>query len=313
MVAEATRPGWENAPVIEVFGEVVAPVFVVALVGVVVGARYDLDSRPLVVLTFRVLMPALVYQALVDLTVDRGLVVRLGTGALVVHLSTLGLALLWGRARSLDRRSSAAVGLASMMANSGNLGLPVALLAFGDRGLELAVVNMVVGATLYATVGTVVASRTGGSIGASLRAPLRTPILWALVAALVVNWRGWVPPVVVATPVRSISTAAIPVALMVLGLQLRAVRLGEGWSEVTAVAVIRLVGGPLVAWGAAWALGLGSMASDVLIVVSAMPTAVSATIWAAEYDDRPELVSAAVLGTSVASLISLTVLLAFLT
>jgi len=312
-VAEASRPGWENAPVLDVFGQVVAPVFVVALVGLLVGARYDLDVRPLVVLTFRVLMPALVYQALVDLSLDRGLVLRVGAVALIVHLTTLALALGWGRVRRLDRRSAAAVGLASMMANSGNLGLPVALLAFGDRGLELAVVNMVVGATLYATVGTVVASGSAGSVGASLRAPLRTPMLWALLAALIVNWRGWVLPVVVATPVRSISTAAIPVALMVLGLQLRGVRLGEGWSEVTAAGVIRLLLGPLIAWGAAGLLGLGPMASDVLIVVSAMPTAVSATIWAAEFDDRPELVSTAVLGTSVASLLSLTALLAVLT
>jgi hypothetical protein len=109
------------------------------------------------------------------------------------------------------------------------------------------------------------------------------------------------------------SRAAIPTMLVVLGMQLATLRFE--WSQIRLISLssaLRLLVAPLVAAGMATLLGLTGLARQVAIIQSSVPTAVSASIIASQYDTEPDLVSGAVMLSSLASLVTLTVLLAML-
>ena len=65
-----------------------------------------------------------------------------------------------------------------------------------------------------------------------------------------------------------------------------------------------------LAYGIGLALGLAGMPLAVGVVQAAMPTAVNMIIIALEFDAWPEFVSNGVVATTLASLVSLAVLLA---
>jgi predicted permease len=169
--------------------------------------------------------------------------------------------------------------------------------------------NSVAGAIMANTAGIAIASMAGGSRRQAMLAPLRYPALYAAVAGVAVNVSGIDLPITIEAPARSLAGAAVPTMLIVLGLQLR---LAAGLDYLTDLAAVNL-GRLLIAPGAAWltasALGLDGATRGTLVVLAAMPTAVIATILATEFKARPEFVTRVVVTTTLASMLTLTILI----
>jgi malate permease and related proteins len=288
--------------VFRVLLDVVAPVLLVALIGGVVGRRVGMATETMSKATFYLFSPALVFSSLSTVQTAGGEVVRLVAIAVGVFVVNAVLATAWGRFRHHDRPTRATSLLSNSVVNHGNMGLPMARLAFGEAGLQLAVVIFVTGVVLWATVGIMLANSVAGkgTWRTSLRAPLRYPSIYAAAAGMVVN----------VTNVK-LGQASIPCMLVVLGLQFKRPDMRQ-LLEPGAVAVNRLVLGPLAAWGLAGVLGLHGMAANIAILLCAMPTAVMTTILARELDGKPELAVNTVLVTTLASIASLTVLVTLL-
>jgi predicted permease len=299
--------------VIGVFLDVLLPVLLVAWLGSAVATRVGLPLAPLASLTFNVFSPALVFESLRDIrasgsTVGRVVVVVAFGFALAAALSTA-----WSKLNGEDRETTAAAALCGAVANMGNMGLPIATLAFGARGLDVAVVAFVTASVLTYSGGIVLASLASGTARAALSAPLRVPALWASAAALAVRYGDLPVPGVIEVSAGSLAGAAIPTMLIVLGLQVRGhVPTVDDLRPLLGAAAIRLVVSPLVAAGAVAAVGLGGVAGRTLILLGGMPTAVNTTIIASQYRARPALVTQTVVATTLLSLVSLTALLSVL-
>lgn len=298
---------------IDILLDVMLPVVLVAAIGSAVAHRVGLTVAPLASLTFNLFSPALVFQSLRDIRASSSTVGRVVAVILIGFVVTTVLSVLWSRATGEDRATAAAAALCSAVANMGNMGLPVAALAFGDRGLDVAVVAFVVSSVLTYSGGVVLASLASGPARGALSAPFRVPALWASVAALVVRYGDVRPPGFVEDTAATMAGAAIPLMLVVLGLQIR--------NHVPTIADVRPVGGalavrlcvaPAVAAAAVAAMGLQGVPGKTLILLGGMPTAVNTTILAAQYDARPGLVTQTVVASSLASLITLTTLLLLL-
>jgi predicted permease len=192
------------------------------------------------------------------------------------------------------------------------MGLPVSQLAFGDAGLQVAVMNMVAGATLANSAGIAVASLAGGSRREALIAPFRYPVLYAAAAGIVLNTLDVSLPTTLAVPITSMAGAAVPTMLVVLGLQLADAAGLENLGDTFAVNLIRLIVSPAAAWLAASALGLDGLARNSMVVLAAMPTAVVATILATEFRAQPAFVTRVVVSSTLLSMLTLTVLIALL-
>jgi malate permease and related proteins len=293
--------------------DVVAPVLIVAFIGGVVGRKVGMATETMSRAVFYLFSPALVFTSLSSIKTGSGDVARLVSIAVGVFAMNAVVSTLWGRLRHHDRPTRATSLLSNSVVNHGNMGLPMARLAFGEAGLQLAVVIFVTGVVLWATVGIMLANAVAGrgTWRTSLRAPLKYPSIYAAALGVLVNATNVHLPTFITDSTKSLGQASIPCMLVVLGLQFRRPDVRQLF-EPGAVAVNRLLLGPLTAWGLAAAIGLDGTPAKIAILLCGMPTAVMTTILARELDGKPELAVNTVLVTTLASIGSLTVLITLL-
>jgi predicted permease len=228
---------------------------------------------------------------------------------LVTFVAMYAAASVWSFFRRHDASMRAAFALGATTPNAGNMGLPVAQLAFGNAGFDVAVMNFVASSVLANSAGIAVASMAGGSARAALIAPLRYPAVYAAAVGVAVNLLAIDLPVTIEAPARSLAGAAVPTMLVVLGLQLRLIGGSDHIPDTVAVNLARLLIAPGVAWLAATAVGLTDVTRGTMVILAAMPTAVIATIFATEFNARPAFVTRIVITSTVLSMFSLTLLI----
>ena len=295
---------------LDVFLEVVLPVAVAALFGGVLGRWRGIPVEPAAALTFYIFAPALVFHAMSTTTLSAHDSFEVVAVLLSSFAAMYGAAWLWSLLRGHDAPMRAAVAVGATTPNVGNMGLPVSQLAFGDLGLQIAVMNFVAGAVLVNTAGIAIAATAGGSRRDALLAPLKYPALYAALAGVAVNVSGIDLPTAIDAPASSLGAAAVPTMLVVLGLQLSTLRAGEDAVDTVAVNVARLLISPAAAWLCAEALGIEGVTRGTLIVLAAMPTAVSAIILATTFKARPVFVTQVVVTSTLLSMVTLSVLIA---
>src|SRR6185295_6752848 len=164
------------------------------------------------------------------------------------------------------------------LGNTGNLGLPLCLFAFGEEGLGLAVAVYVTNSVLQFTFVPLLQTRVS-----IVRTLLTTPIIYGLLAGLGVLLAGVHVPVWLADTTQTLGGVLIPLMLMALGHTiggLRAHNLPRAFGLGTARLAIAFV----VAVGVSKLLGLTGVARGVLVLQGAMPAAVFSYLFAARYE-----------------------------
>jgi predicted permease len=296
-----------------VFVDVILPILLVAAIGGEIAHRAGMPITSLSTLAFEVFSPALVFESLRDVHTDAAVVGRVVFVVLASFVLTATSSMVWSRAVGHDRVTGSASALCAAVANTGNMGLPVASLAFGPAGLDIAVVAFVTSSVLAYSGGVFLASCATASTRTAARAPLRVPALWAAAAALVVRSAEVPIPSLVYATTSTLAAAAIPTMLVVLGLRVREHGLVfDGVRHVAVPVALRLCAGPAVALALAALVGLHGLAERTVVVVGGMPTAVNATILATQYRARPALVTQVVVLSTLVSVLTLTLLVAWL-
>jgi predicted permease len=297
---------------LSIFANDVLPVFVVAAVGFAVARVYKADVRALSRVTFNALSPCLVFEMLVTSSLGAADFGRM-TALAVLTIGGIGLvARLVTMSFRLDRAMTSAFLIVVMFSNSGNYGLPVILFAFGRDALAHATVYFVVNAVATYTLGVFLASAGRRSLGQAAAGVLRVPAVWAVVAAGIVMALGVHLPPAVMRPVELLSAAAIPTMILVLGMQLERGAWPERPMLVITAVILALVVTPAIAFGASRLLGLAGAARQAAILQSGMPSAVLTTILALEFDVAPSFVTACVMLSTLASPVTVTLLIAAL-
>lgn len=292
--------------------QVVAPVMLIAGAGFLFGWRTKAPVQPISRLAFYILAPSLVFKTLSGLEWQ-----STGTQHMLVFtvLSTLGLgALAWLVARMLRLQPplSNAFVLVVMFTNGGNYGLPLNLFAFGQPGMDIALVYFVTSGLLINSVGVFVASSGRAGVGKALLNMLGAPLLWAGLAGFLVNLFGVTLPETITRAVDVAGQGAVPIMLLVLGMQLGRISLDENPVAIGAATLLKLALAPLLAWGVTILLSMHGLARQVGIIEASMPTAVMTTIIATQYDTAPGFTASVVFVSTLLSLVSLTLLLAWL-
>lgn len=290
-----------------IFLSTLLPVLLVALSGYVLAAFVPLDGRTIGRFLFFLATPALVFRSLYRMSIDVTMLQHVAVITVGVLLAGLGLGYLASHGQS--RRRRAGILLASAIGNNGNMGIPICLFAFGEAGVALATVYYAITSFLGNTAGVVVASAGSSTILRALVHSLQSPVLYAAVFGLLLNQTDVSVPANILSAVELLAGAAVPGMLVLLGSQLRSTRFGGDQRIVWRSVLIRLVASPLVAWALCSLLGIGGLERQVLIVQAAMPTAVMTTVLATEFDAAPRLVAAAVLATTLLSMVTLSIVL----
>ena len=288
------------------------PIFVIAGIGFLLARYAGVTAPPLARVAFNALSPCLVFTLLVTSRIGGGDFGRIALFCVLATAASGVVARLVAVPLHLDRPARMAFLLVVMFSNSGNYGLPVALLAFGRDALTFASVYFVTSSTLTYTVGVFLAASGRRSIGIALAGLLRVPTIYAVTLAGVVIATGWPVPAALMQPIEMLGDAALPLMILVLGMQLDRATMPDRPIVVAAAVSISLVIAPLLAFAIAGLLGLTGPAMQAAVLQASMPAAVVTTILALQYEIAPSFVTSVVLVSTVLSPITLTWLIAFL-
>jgi predicted permease len=298
--------------VIAAFVQSVLPVLLIGGLGYLVGRARALDLAPITGLAVLVLVPAIVFDSLARATLPRDLLSRLALHVVLQLAGVWVLTVLVARLAGWRGPAQAGLLLATLFANSGNVGLPLALFAFGSEGLAIAGGWFAIMAIGGSTIAPYLAARSQVGVREALARVVRQPIIYAVVAGVIVNVAGWSLPAPVVNASRLLAGGAVAVMLLLLGLQLARMTVREEARGAALATAVRLLAVPPIAWVLGKLVGLDGMALAVAVLQASTPTAVTSALWALEFDARPALVSAAVVLSTVVSVVTLTVLLAVL-
>ena len=253
-------------------------------------------------LNMDVFVPALVFAAMAGKSFDLAAYAPLALGGFIVLVSC-GL-LAWPLARLFGVQTKTLVP-PMMFNNSGNIGLPLAVLAWGEAALPAAVILFMVENTLHF------------SLGARLLDPQtriltlwRIPVVFAAIAGFTVALLQipiWQPLVIA---IKMLGDIAVPLLLFSLGVRMTDVSFSE-WKVATGSAILRPLAGMLIAMGVIQLLGLQGQNAAMLLVFGALPPAVLNFLFAERYKQEPQRVASIVLIGNLAALIFLPLALAW--
>jgi len=280
---------------------VIAPVFISAGVGFIWAKQkrpYDVDL--VTALMTNIGTPCLVFYSLVDAKLDPNAFASMAMLAIMAIAAMAVIAALILKIIGYDYR----VFLPSMMfTNCGNMGLPLCLLAFGEKGLAIAIVFFTVSVVAQFTIGMMIAA---GSM--SFSELVRIPIIYAVLAAVVLLLLDIELPAFIANTTHILGGMTIPMMLITLGVSLARLQV-SALPRSTMMSLLRLVLGFGVGAGLAQLMGLEGLERGVLIVESAMPVAVFNYLFAQRYSRAPEEVAGMVVISTAISFATLPALM----
>lgn len=281
------------------------PIIAPVLVGVLAGfgwqrLRLPFDRDFLTQLVMFVGVPCLILDGIAGLTTPPATFLSM-VGYAIVVLATCGvvgavaLRLLGQPLRSYLPPIA--------FGNSGNLGLPLCLFAFGSEGLGLAIGFYLVGSVTQFLIGPLFQGRQP-----VWRTLLTTPVNYAAVAGLALLGTGTKLPLWVGNSIGLLAGMAIPLMLVALGHALGSFGV-QRLPVAAGIATARLGLGFAAGYALTLVLGLEGTARGVVIIESAMPVAVFNYLLAARYDRHPGDVAGAILVSTLLSFASLPLLL----
>jgi predicted permease len=283
---------------------IVAPILICAAIGFVwARAGRSFDTRFVTRLIMSVGAPFLIVSSLASADVERSALASLGMAVvcLLAVVAVVGVLLL----RLLRMEIRTYLG-AILFPNTGNMGLPLCLFAFGQEGLSLGLVVFVIISITHFTGG--LALMSGESHPLKL---LANPIVWAAAIGAVLLLTGWELPEWTENTVGIMAGFTIPLMLLTLGVSLANFKVRR-FSRSLFLALARMGLGFVAGLTVAHVFGLTGVARGVLILDASMPVAVFNALLAERYERAPDEIAGAVVISTILSFATLPVLLWYL-
>ncbi|MDX2367800.1 MAG: AEC family transporter, partial [Colwellia sp.] len=184
---------------------IIFPLFAIVSVGFLYGRKHSPDMVSANQLNIHLFSPALIFHVLSDQGFQLDAYYQLASAAFFVVIFS-GL-LAWPLARLMGFNVKTFVP-PMMFSNSGNIGLPLALFAFGEKALPAAVMLFIVENTLHFSVGMKMMNRK-----ISMLNIIKIPMVFAAILGLSYSLTGWQLPQVIGTSIEMLGQVAIPLML----------------------------------------------------------------------------------------------------
>ncbi|WP_170398251.1 AEC family transporter [Ruegeria arenilitoris] len=284
--------------------EIVAPVFILAGIGfawVKLGFEYRLQFVTRFAMTLAV--PSLIFVALMQTDIPGGDLSRFTVATIVANLVMAAVFWLIVRGLKLEQRTYLSP---LIFGNTGNLGLPLCIFAFGQAGLGYAVIFLSVTALFSFTYGIYLVAGKG-----AFGKVVREPMVWATLLGALFLWRGWQTPMFLTNTLELLGQMAVPLMLITLGVavaRLTTHRLGQAvWLSFLKLAVCFALG-----WSVALIFKLEAVAFGVLVLQMCTPVAVTSYLLAERFDADSDAVAGMVMVSTALSVGALPIILAII-
>ena len=295
-----------------VFLNVVLPVFGIVLIGAVLGRRFELQAQTLTRAAYYVFAPAFIFQAISTADMPLGNALTMVLFIVVAHLLTVFIAGGIGRLLGRSREMIAAFVMIAAFGNVGNFGLALIKFHLGDLSVAPATIYFVAISISAFTICVGAAGWAHGGKRGAIWKVLSTPVLWATVPAAVVSVGDYQVPLMLERMISLLAGAMIPVMLFALGLQLLEQGKVHLNGDVLLGSSFRLILAPALTFVVAGFFTFDPVESSSGILQAAMPAAIFVSIIAKENNIVPAFVTSVVVVSTLASLVSLTLLMVLL-
>lgn len=272
----------------------IAPVMLTALIGygwTRIGRNFD--TQALTQLVTDIGTPCLVFSTYARMTVPPGAFAATAGASLTILIGFLAIAAATLKVCGLPLRTY----LPSMaFPNTGNLGLPLALYAFGPEGLAFAIIFLTFTSVLNFTIGQAIAA---GAM--SWRGIARMPIIYAVALGLGASAFHIALPKFLANTIALLGSLTVPLMLLMLGVSLGRLRVA-GIRRAFLLSLLRIGMGAGVGFAVTAIFGLHGTARAALVMQSSMPAAVFNYLFALRWNNEPEEVAGIVVVSTLVTI-----------
>ena len=187
-----------------------------------------------------------------------------------------------------------------ILPNTGNIGLPLCLFAYGTAGLGVASAIASVVILLHFTIGVLLAKKSF-----SLKILIKNMPIYGILISIIFLYFEWSVPGYVENTTFLLTYATIFLILMSLGIALAKLKV-ISWTHASILGAVRVVIGPLIGFGLIKFFNLDGFAAGVLLIQSCMPSAVLTYLVGSMYSEKRVV-------DSVASVIVTSTIMSFIT
>lgn len=295
------------------FFSAVLPIVSVFAVGYILQRIRLLHVKSLATTALYIFLPALAFTSLYEAEFDQGFTMIIIFAFLLLFLMILCNKILSFVFKWEQPVESASI-LTTAFMNGGNYGLPVIMVTLPEAAIAYAVFFMVLQQLLMNSFGVYYASRSKSGAMKALKTVFKMPATYAVILAFIFQGFSWEVPESIFSMLSMLGAAAVPLMMVNLGMQLASITsLKFNWQVISSAVVIRMMISPLIAIGFLAIFDVDPIIAGVILIVASMPSAATTTMLAIEFDSEPDLVSSITLVTTLVSLVTLTVLLSFIT
>ena len=260
------------------------------------GLLGRIHAERLAFVVFSISLPATILVSL-DRVVFAPTAWKLPLAACLVTLSMLFCSWPVARLLHLPRATRGGFLLGTGCINSVYFAYPVVLATLGDKGLAQAILFDLGQTTLTLTVIYGLAVWHGAkstTARSAMRRFVSSPPLWALCLSLLLTLLGLHVPGWLHDALSPIHLTTTPLASLVLGLSISFSAVRRTWALALLGVGMRMIGGLLLGFAVAYGLDLAGMERAIVILVAAMPSAVTAVIFATDTGLDEDLVTSIV-------------------
>ncbi len=264
-----------------------SPLFMLAMLGyaLIRWAHWPTSlAKALNHFVFTLALPAMLFRMMSDFSslpeIDVRLLLAFFGSCLIVFVIGRVIA---ARFFQLDGVSASIFALGGIFSNNVMLGLPIAKMTLGESAVPAVALVLVFNALILWTLVTISVewSRQGAvsvrGFTRLFKSVLTNPIILAILSGALCGV-GRIPiPTVIDIPLAMIAQAAVPMALIALGLGLAEYKVREGWRISAMICILKLIVQPLVVWMLAYALHLPTLETRVVVLLGS--TAVGANVY----------------------------------
>ncbi|MDN3954909.1 AEC family transporter [Sporolactobacillus laevolacticus] len=287
------------------------PVFFIFMCGFILQKIFRLDIKPISTLAVYLLLPFLVFDIFYSTPMDLSFFYIVITSTIIMILLIV-IGVIVCKCLHYSKSEMNAFLLSTIFPNSGNYGVPIILFAFGKQGVAIAMPLMVFHAILMGFVGIYIAANGQGSTKMAIKTVLRQPMNYVIIPAMLLQKFQIHIPGNFLKSIELVSGTSIPIIMIILGMQLANVKVRNmNWGRISLATFIRLIISPIIAYFVCLLFPVDPLLRNVIIVMAAMPSAANTTLYAIQFNAKPQFVSSCTLITTVISAFSLDVLLNF--
>jgi malate permease and related proteins len=274
----------------------VIPVFLLVAVGFIFAHWKKISLTSVTEIIVYLGTPSLVFSSLASKPLYAGDIAVLSGGILLIFA---GVGLLIRLYFLISGFSSRGFALPTLFMNAGNMGIPLALFAFGQQGLQRATLMFVMITFLQYSLGIYILNERG-----NWTEIFRLPLIYAAIGGLFFNLTQIKIPELLLQPIVMLGQATIPIMLVSLGYrlyQVESLQLGHALGG----ALLRIFGGFAAANVAVNLIGAEGVNRQVLLLYGALPAAVINFILTEKYRQDPGLAASIVVLSTFISVLTI--------